>query len=536
MMTVQSARVLLVDDDHAALLTTTRVLEQAGMRVRHIRQGHTALALLESESFDLVLLDLHMPDVDGLTLLRQLRQQGSDVPVLLITGSSDQAALDAAVCIGIQGILHKPLSAETLLTATTTALRHHGEHRRQVLLATIRPLLEISRIPPQQIDVAHLGGLLLETLHHEVGGDRLALLMFDSDDTLTLIASIGIASPTVVAVGAQLEARLLTEQQTISVNRAVLDDALRLGDGSAPAAVLLVPLVGEQTLLGVVVVGRDEPAEPFSASERELAELLTQQAAALLFARHRIDAWQREAAERQRIARQVAQAEKLDAVSRLATAIAHEINNPLQAIHNSLHLLLHRPLAPEKRQRYLELAQQEVEGLIGLVRRTLDAHQPMQEGMRQVQLRPLVEAALAKAALQLEQAGIAVHCTWAPNLPPIVAVASHLKQAVLNIVLNACDAMAHGGTLEIRTMLSEELGSQQQSVVLEIGDTGPGIDPETLERIFEPFYSTKPHNPGLGLTTSYNIVVQHGGMLNVRSTAHAATVFEIRLPALSENR
>lgn len=226
-----------------------------------------------------------------------------------------------------------------------------------------------------------------------------------------------------------------------------------------------------------------------------------------------------------------AQSEKLAGMGRLTAAIAHEVNNPLQAISNSLHLLLSRSLPEEKRSRYLTLAHKEVEQLSGMVRRILDFSRPERDGMRPVVVQAALESVLTATAAQLDERQIALALHWGQGLPRVSGVASHLKQAFLTLILAAIEGMPAGGTLTVRTSLGQSSAAGDSVVVVELGDTGDRLPDEELRAIFEPFSRTRRDNSGMGLPVSYSIIEQHGGRLSV-SSAEDGTVFRIELPAV----
>ncbi len=254
------------------------------------------------------------------------------------------------------------------------------------------------------------------------------------------------------------------------------------------------------------------------------------------------------------VAQQIIQSEKLAAVGRLAASIAHHINNPLQAIHNSLHLLINHSLDEEKHERYLTLAQDEVEYLISVVQRMLELYRPSREGMRPTNLHELLAGVLVLVEQQLQDNKVQAVCAWEPDLPLVFAIGSHLKQVCLHLVFNALEAMPNGGTLTITTYLattqtcSTDLlnpaacvisapkaallcrHGQKARVVVEFKDTGEGISPEELGKIFEPFYTTRGMSTGLGLATSYSIVEIHDGELTVSSTVGEGTLVRVALP------
>jgi PAS domain S-box-containing protein len=234
----------------------------------------------------------------------------------------------------------------------------------------------------------------------------------------------------------------------------------------------------------------------------------------------------RDVSARKEMERSLIDTEKLAALGRLAASLAHEINNPLQALRTSISLLSKGPLDEDKRMRYLSIADQEVERLTRLVQRMLDFYRPSDEERHVVDINDLLEDTLALASKQLEHCGIAVVKDLAPSLPPVGAVASYLRQVFINLVLYHVEAMPEGGRLTVKTGVDHSA----DQLVINFGDTGGGMPAEKLAYVFEPFYSTRDKPGGLGLAVSYSIVEKHGGTMEVSSEEGAGTVFSITLP------
>ncbi|HEU4327646.1 MAG TPA: response regulator [Roseiflexaceae bacterium] len=241
----------------------------------------------------------------------------------------------------------------------------------------------------------------------------------------------------------------------------------------------------------------------------------------------------RDIGEEQRMAQRLVQSEKLAGMGRLATCMAHEINNPLQALQSSLHLLINRspPLTEEKREIYLRKAGDEVERLTTIVRRMLEFFRPSREGMRPISLHEILEDTISQVTPSLQQNNIRIERDWFSHLPRVRGISHHLREVFLSLVQNAIDAMPHGGTLTLRTSVQEE--RLRRVSVVEFIDTGNGIPEEEQHLIFEPFYSTKKDGSGLGLglAISYSIVEQHDGLITVTSSERGST-FRVALPAL----
>ncbi len=225
------------------------------------------------------------------------------------------------------------------------------------------------------------------------------------------------------------------------------------------------------------------------------------------------------------------QSEKLAAVGRLAASISHEINNPLEAVTNTLYLLGQEELS-ETGRRYLEMAESELTRVSQIAVQTLRFHR---QSTRARQLLPeeLVEPVLGLYHGRLENSGVR------PERERRAAVGvecyeGEIRQVLSNLVSNAIDAMRSGGRLVVRTGNARRWRDGAMGVRVTIADTGSGMPPEVIRHIFEAFYTTKGINgTGLGLWISREIVVKHGGDLHVRSssrTGKAGTVFRLFLP------
>ena len=236
--------------------------------------------------------------------------------------------------------------------------------------------------------------------------------------------------------------------------------------------------------------------------------------------------------ERRRLEGVLFETEKLAATGRLAASIAHEINNPLEAVQNSLYLLGASLEPDDPQRRYLEIAHRESQRMSRILRQMLGFYRPAID-MVPVDVNSLIEEADALLGKRAREAHVAVERDLAAGLPRIRASADQLKQVVLNLLLNAIEAMPKGGTLTILTRHAADVERDipWDAVRIEVRDTGMGMDEDTQKRIFEAFFSTKSERgTGLGLWVSQGIVQGHGGTMRVRSKPGQGTTFVITLP------
>jgi signal transduction histidine kinase len=219
------------------------------------------------------------------------------------------------------------------------------------------------------------------------------------------------------------------------------------------------------------------------------------------------------------------QSEKMATAGRLSASIAHELNNPLQAVQNCLHLAGRTDLPQEKRDEYFNLARTELERLMVTSRRMLDFYRPNAVSFEQVNLVELLQYTLILLSKQITENNVQVSLSIAEDELPVMAVGSQIQQVFINLLLNAVDAMPNGGEINIYTH------KWKDGAEIIIQDNGTGISKEKQDTIFEPFFSTKDGGTGLGLTISYNIITAHGGMLELLTDRTPGACFRIYLPA-----
>lgn len=237
--------------------------------------------------------------------------------------------------------------------------------------------------------------------------------------------------------------------------------------------------------------------------------------------------------ERRRLEQALFESEKLAATGRLAASIAHEINNPLEAIQNALYLLVKRIPDDDPNAKFLSIAMKETERMSRILRQMLGFYRPVADAAP-TDLNALIDEAEALVAKRLRDRSVRIEKVLDPTLPRVMVSSDQIKQVILNLVLNAAEAMPKGGVVTITTESPLGSGSpvtRTDAVRVQVADTGPGIAEELLPHIFEPFFSTKGEKgTGLGLWVSLGIAQTHGGRLQVRNRAVGGSVFSLTLP------
>lgn len=230
----------------------------------------------------------------------------------------------------------------------------------------------------------------------------------------------------------------------------------------------------------------------------------------------------------------VARAERLASIGRLSAAIAHEIRNPLAAISGSMELMRDGPATDPDSRKLMDIAVREVDRLNALVTSLLEYARPRSEERQLLELgeevREVVE--VFQRERRDERQNIQVKVETARGAT-VIAAGGQVRQIVWNLLRNAADAMPRGGTITVSVTASAAPG-ERPTIELAVADTGEGIPKGDLDRIFEPFFSTKSGGTGLGLPTVARIVDDHGGTIEIASEVQRGTRVTIRLPAAAE--
>ncbi len=343
-----------------------------------------------------------------------------------------------------------------------------------------------------------------------------------------------------IPIGQGIAGQLLLLKQPIRVaDYNAWPDRLDLGKPADFKTAAGVPLMLKGQVIGTLVVMDDVPDREFSEEDIQALELIARNIAVAI---HNAQLYQelQERIEAQRQAEsRLIQSERIATAGRLTASIAHEINNPLQALHNCLYLADRSELSDAERQKYLSMGRNELDRLISTVQRMLDFYRPIGRDRQQVDVNKIVSNAADLVRLQLLSKGIEIQLNLADDLPRVLVVHSQLQQVLLNLILNAMEAMPDGGKITIQTSQFDTVatGSRKSraktkpaGVEILVRDTGPGVPAGDRERIFEPFISTKENGIGLGLSVSYGIIQAHGGTLSLLPGEEQGACFRIALP------
>ena len=482
------AHVLLVDDNTALAENLRLILEGTGgfeTRVTMASDGQSAVSIAERDPFDVAIVDVKLPDGNGVDLLRRLRKACPQGEVVLLTGFATVDSAIAALSAGAFAFLLKSFRPEEVIATVEQALAK---------VTVVREREELERRQRALIETA--GGLI-------VGLDALGrVALFNPKlEALTVAGDR-------VAVGKPFLESWVAETDRERV-LAALAEARRSGENVEVEATFVN---GGGTLARRIVwhLSAVHAGVPAHADAESLVFGIG------------VDVTDRRALEKR-----AAEAEALSAMGSLALGLAHEIRNPLNAAVLQLHLLgraidrLQDDTKASMRKR-VEIVGGEIGRLERLLTEFFELARP-----RGVHLQPVDLVRLCEGVIGLEQEALAEKriTLRTEHRGEVLAVGDNekLKQVLINLVVNGRDALSEGGTLIVR-VIDDEMGPG-----FEVIDDGRGIEPAILDEVFTPFFTTKEAGTGLGLSIVRKIVAQHGGTIDIASTPGQGTRVTVRL-------
>jgi PAS domain S-box-containing protein len=494
----KTLRVLHVEDSEQDMALISRHLKKAGYDVisDRVEAAETMKAALESREWDVILCDYLMPQFNALAALALVKEMSLDIPFIIISGTIGEEAAVEAMRGGAQDYLMKDALAR-LVPSIERELeeaknRRAGRAAEEALLTSERKyrlLFDSNPLPIWVFD--------RETLRFlAVNKAAIAHYGFSREEFLAMTIE-DIRPPEELPKLKQVLSQPVAELKRTGIWRH------RKKDG---------------TMLDVEIT-----SHPLDFGDRAAMLTLANDVSEKIRAQDQLAA----------MTQQLWHASKLTTMGELSASIAHELNNPLATIALRVENLL-MPMAADHQQRHgLEIIAQEVDRMARLVENLLQFSRRSHRQESTVDVREEISNSVEFIHYHLRTRKIEVVREFADSLPTIQADRQQLRQLFLNLLTNAGDAMPEGGKLIVRADPIRLEGAE--AVAIEFADTGEGITAENLERIWEPFFTTKPEGKGtgLGLAICRRIVEEPGGTIDIQSQAGGGTSVRMVFPATS---
>lgn len=486
--------ILIVDDVKANRDTLSGILESPDYRLMEAPDGMTALTMASKTPPDLVLLDIMMPEMDGFEVCRRLRADPAlaEVPVVMVTALDDQQSRLTGIEAGADDFITKPFNRIELRARVRTITRLNRYRRIQEATQRIQEQAALIDLAPDAIIVCNLG-------------QRITLWNPAAE-------------------------RMYGWHAEEAIGQCVNELLFRDQDQDRPVSVAIVNDGWRREATHVTRDGR----EIIVASHRKLLRRADGQPKAVLMINSDLTG-------KKKLEEQLLRSQRLESIGTLATGIAHDLNNVFSPIVMSVGVL-RMPLADKDKNEMLDIVESCAQRGDSFVRQILDFARGTESKKAEVELPHLLET-LVQMFRGAFPSGIKIKTNVARDLWPVVGNSTQIDQVIMNLCLNARDAMPSGGELRVsmeNVTLSDEDCLMHQAarpeayVCIKIADTGTGMPPDVLSRIFDAFFTTKADGKGtgLGLATVQTVVSGHGGFITVESKVGTGTAFKVYLPAI----
>jgi signal transduction histidine kinase/ActR/RegA family two-component response regulator len=536
-------RVLVVDDDRELAETIADILKGEDIPVAIAQTGAEALAEVGRDPRGIALVDVRLPDIFGIELMKRLREAAPDLDVVIVTGNATVGSAVAALNLGAARYVVKPCDPDELRAVVRDVLDLQLlRHRNRLYLNRLEVQNGLSSalsmaLRPEEVAVA-----AVEAVRGLTDVKTVVVLALTERSSSDPAPDPALLRPLAMEGCDEAAARELASMEDVRellAGRSVPAPGMAVipsGPAGAPGPLALCRLRGRASDLGVlaVSVGRE-----FMGDEHHWDLLMA------------IGNWVGVALERAMLhrrlelayqdvknaQRRMVQAEKLSAVGRLAAGLAHEVGTPLNIISGRAEYLL-RDADPESRQAQgLKVIVQQIERISRLIGQVLDFSREYGPVRDRIELAGVVAAVQSLLDTRIEKAGIDLDVFLPPRLPMVTANPNQMQQVFINLLMNSIDAIqadpGHDGAKgRGRISIAAEHLPRLRKVRVTVEDNGQGIAEENLDKVFDPFFSTKPvgSGTGLGLAVVYGIVTEHGGTIDIESRAGEGTAVRFTLP------
>ncbi|MBI4657204.1 MAG: response regulator [Elusimicrobia bacterium] len=514
------AKILVVDDEQHIVLMLSDGLKQRGYKVETAFNGKEAVSKAGREEFDVAIIDIKMPEMDGIAALGEIKKMNPEVEVIMATGYGTMGTAVESMRKGAFDYVHKPFELSEIVRVVERAV----EKRR---------FNDISRAIFSTIESNDLLEIIVNSLMNVLKADDVSLMLFDPKNRLYTAISSG-ASDNV-----RKNTRLLLSEKTIaylkenSLNSLVLmeepgKDPQFKNIATAGCDIkfgIFLPLTEEDKIIGLININRTGESEYFNESDLQRVKIFGSLASLAL----RNAKLYKQLQETQS---QLIQAEKMSALGQLAGGLAHEISNPLSGILGLTQLILENSETASQNYKDLKEIEKAVFRCKKIISSLLSFARQDKFSLEPVNINEIIEETLVLCARQMEvNQHVKIVKRFGENLPRAHGDFQQLMQVFLNLITNARDVMPDGGELTIETGRSDENGRKFVTAVFR--DTGPGIRQDIIDKIFDPFFTTKPvgKGTGLGLSVCMGIVHRHNGKIEATNGAEKGAVFTVSLPA-----
>lgn len=537
--------ILVVDDDLSVRTLCVDILEKEGYKVDDVESGEQALEFINDNNYNLLLLDINLPNIDGVEVLKRVKKKRLQCEVIMMTAYGNVKTAVESMRLGAYDYISKPFDVKKFALLIGHCLEKQNLVTEVSELKEIASLYNLSKAMSSIMNPEELLNLILKSACKSLQADGGSLILLDQRkkeltgrNYLTMFDDKILTKK--VRVNEEIgDLKNKMRESGIMTERWGMGEYFKFEkEVESVKSRLIVPLMIKNEVIGIVNLRRLKEDKEFVEQDMKLLSIFAKDAALAIENTRAYQALEdakinleedvkKRTKELLKAQEQLVQSEKMSALGQLAAGVAHQLRNPLYVIMSAVQFCLSKFNLEKKVKKNLEVILRNIENADKVVKELLEFARPSKVNFHSLSITEVLNKVCQLIHPRCFNQNVQVVKQFSFSLPELRIDRDHLEQAFLNFTINSLQAMPKGGVLTIKTSFS----SQKKEVVVEFIDTGCGISEKFAKEIFNPFFTTKSDGVGLGMSVAHQVVVgQHKGRIEVKSVENKGTVIRVYLP------
>ncbi len=537
--------ILVVDDDLSVRTLCVDLLEKEGYKVHDVESGEQALEFINNNNYNLLLLDINLPNINGVEVLKRVKNNHFQCEVIMMTAYGNVKTAVESMRLGAYDYISKPFDVKKFALLISHCLEKQNLVTEVSELKEIAALYNLSKAMNSTMNPEELLNLILKSACKSLQADGGSLILIDQKkkeltvrnylmmvDDKILTKKVRVNEKIGDLKNKMRESGIMTERWEMSEYFEFEEEV------ESVKSRVIVPLIIKDEVIGIVNLKRLKEDKRFVEQDMKLLSIFAKDAAlaientrayrALEDAKINLEEDVKERTkELLKAQEQLVQSEKMSALGQLAAGVAHQLRNPLYVIMSAVQFCLSKFNLEKEVKKNLEVILRNIENADKVVKELLEFARPSKVNFHSLSITEVLNKVCQLIHPRCSNQNVQVVKQFCSSLPELRIDKDHLEQAFFNFTINSLQAMPKGGVLTIKTSLS----SKKKEVVVEFIDTGYGISEKCAKEIFNPFFTTKSDGVGLGMSIAHQVVVgQHKGRIEVESVENKGTVIRVYLP------
>ncbi len=537
--------ILVVDDDLSVRTLCVDILEREGYKVDDVESGEQALEFINNNNYNLLLLDINLPNINGVEVLKRVKKKLPQCEVIMMTAYGNVKTAVESMRLGAYDYISKPFDVKKFALLISHCLEKQNLVTEVSELKEIAVLYNLSKAMSSTMNPEQLLNLILKSACKSLQADGGSLILLDQEKKELTVRNYLM----------MFNGKIFTKKVRVNEEMADLKDKMRKSgimtgrrgmveyfkfeeEFESVKSRLAVPLMIKNEVIGTVNLTKLKKDKEFVEQDIKLLSIFAKDAALAIENTRTYQALEnakmnleedvkKRTEELLKAQEQLVQSEKMSALGQLAAGVAHQLRNPLYVIMSAAQFCLSKFNFKEEVKENLEVILRNIENANKVVKELLEFARPSKVNFHSLSITEVLNKVCQLIQPRCSNQNVQVVKQFCSPLPELRIDRDYLEQAFLNFIINSLQAMPKGGVLTIKTYLI----SKSKEVIVEFIDTGCGISEKCAKEIFNPFFTTKSDGVGLGMSVAHQVVVhQHKGRIEVESAENKGTVIRVYLP------